>query len=74
MVAEKQIAPHVILWEKDEREDGTFSRSDFVFDAEGNTYKCPPGKLLKQFWGRFQAHKSGITKDGQRLYRARFTG
>jgi hypothetical protein len=35
MVEEKKIAPHVPVWDKGERADGTFSRSDFVFDAWG---------------------------------------
>ena len=31
MVEEKNIAPHVPVWDKSERTDGTFSRSDFIF-------------------------------------------
>ena len=30
MVEEKGIEPHVPVWEKGERDDGTFSRSDFA--------------------------------------------
>ncbi len=30
MINERAIEPHVPLWEKGERGDGTFSRSDFV--------------------------------------------
>jgi hypothetical protein len=41
MVEEKAIEPHVPLWDKGERDDGTFSRSDFVFDADSNTFTCP---------------------------------
>jgi hypothetical protein len=41
MVEEKNIAPHVPVWDKGERTDGTFSRSDFIFDAVSNTYTCP---------------------------------
>ena len=29
-----------------ERDNGTFSRSDFKFDKERNVYVCPAGKLL----------------------------
>ena len=70
MVDEKKIAPHVPVWDKGEREDGTFSRSDFVFDTEAGAYTCPAGKTLKQFRRRFQTHRTGVTKAGQRLYRA----
>lgn len=34
------------MWEKSIRDDGTFSRTDFCFDAQGNTYECPGGKKL----------------------------
>jgi hypothetical protein len=46
-VDEKGIAPHVPVWDKSEHHDGTFSRSDFVFDSENNCYVCPAGKYLK---------------------------
>jgi hypothetical protein len=28
----RQIAPHIPVWDKSARSDGTFSRADFVFD------------------------------------------
>ena len=28
----RQIAPHIPVWDKSVRSDGTFSRADFVFD------------------------------------------
>jgi hypothetical protein len=30
------ITPHIPVWDNSEREDGTFSRSDFTFDEERN--------------------------------------
>lgn len=50
MVNEKRIEPHVPVWDKTERTDGTFGRSAFTFDAENNRYICPAGKLLKPTW------------------------
>lgn len=47
LVDEKRIAPHVPVWDKTEHHDGTFSRTDFSFDAENNWYVCPAGKYLK---------------------------
>jgi len=41
------ITPHIPVWDKSDREDGTFSRSDFRFDRDRNVYVCPAGKLLK---------------------------
>jgi transposase len=50
LVDEKQIEPHVPVWDRSERKDGTFNRSDFMFDAEHNRYSCPAGKFLKSAW------------------------
>lgn len=47
LVNDKKIAPHVPLWDKSERNDGTFGRSSFTFDEEGNYYVCPDGMLLR---------------------------
>jgi transposase len=41
------ITPQIPVWDKSNREDGTFSRSDFRFDPERNVYVCPADKLLK---------------------------
>jgi hypothetical protein len=41
------VTPHIPVWDKSTREDGTFSRSDFKFDKDRNVYNCPTGKLLK---------------------------
>jgi transposase len=70
MVEEKAIEPHVPLWEKGERDDGTFARSDFVFDTASNTFTCPGGKSLQQYRRNFEHERSGITKANTRIYRA----
>ena len=49
MIEEKAIEPHVPLWEKGERNDATFGRSQFVFDAASNTFTCPGGTRLQQY-------------------------
>jgi hypothetical protein len=71
MVTEKQIEPHVPVWDKGERDDGTFSRSDFTYDAQANAYTCPSGKTLGQFNRNYATPRSGADKDGFRKYRAR---
>lgn len=58
------------MFDKSNRTDGTFSRSDFVFDREENRYTCPQGKFLVLFRRSFAIPRSGITKDGTRLYRS----
>ena len=70
MIEEKAIEAHVPLWEKGERDDGTFSRSDFVFDAASNTMTCPGGKCLQQYRYQGNFERSGITKANTRIYRA----
>ena len=64
LVDEKQIAPHIPVWDRSEPDDGTFGRSVFAFDAENNRYICPAGKLLKPAW------RSRVKKNPFR-YRAR---
>jgi transposase len=61
-LVDRQIAPHIPVWDKSARTDGTLSRADFVFDRERNVYVCPGGKLL---------HTTGTIIDGGTLrYRA----
>ena len=62
MVNEKAIEPHVPIFEKGERTDGTFSRSDFDFDEEADHYTCPNGKQLVRYRRQFKQPRSGITK------------
>jgi len=70
MVNEKAIEPHVPVWEKGERSDGTFSRSDFVFDAELNRYTCPNGKHLLRYRKSGNEHRIRVGKDGMINYHA----
>jgi hypothetical protein len=46
LVNDKQIAPHIPVWDRSKREDGTFSREDFTFDKSRNVYICPAFKTL----------------------------
>ena len=46
LVDEQKIEPHVPVIDKSERQDGTFSRADFSYDPEADTYTCPEGKIL----------------------------
>ena len=46
LVNEQAIAPHVPVIDKSQREDGTFSRDDFIYDEERDIYTCPAGKTM----------------------------
>jgi hypothetical protein len=60
----------VALWDKSERSDGTFSLSDFTFNADTNSYTCPAGKLLLQYRRHFTNQRTGIVYGNRRQYRA----
>jgi len=62
LVKEKRITPHIPVWEKSKREDGIFSRADFIWDKRHGHYICPNGRTLRT---------SGTVHDGRTLlYRA----
>ena len=57
-----RIAPHIPVRDASERDDGTFSRTDFRWDRRRGVYICPSGKVL---------HTTGTVHDGNTLrYRA----
>jgi len=53
------IDPHIPVWDRSERIDGTLSRADFTYDAERDHYICPQGKPLTS---------TGRVHDGRTLY------
>jgi transposase len=56
------IAPHIPVRDASERDDGTFSRSDFRWDGRRGVYICPNNKVM---------HTTGTVYDGTLLrYRA----
>jgi transposase len=46
-LVERKVDPHIPVWDKGKRNDGTFSRADFIYDKERDLYICPGAKLLK---------------------------
>src|ERR1700752_3331854 len=52
------IAPHIPVRDASERDDGTFSRSDFRWDRRRGVYICPNDKVL---------HSTGTVYDGTLL-------
>jgi hypothetical protein len=46
LVYEHGIEPHVTVFDKSARKDGTFSREDFTYDHERDVYVCPGGEML----------------------------
>ena len=48
LVDDKGIEPHVPVWDKTQRTDGTLSSSDFVWDEQADEYRCPQGEPLRK--------------------------
>jgi transposase len=46
LVNERAIEPHIPVFDKSGRADGTFSREDFAYDQQSDVYICPAGKVL----------------------------
>ncbi len=62
LVNDKRITPHIPVWDRSEREDSTYSRSDFKWHKRRGLYVCPNGKVLRT---------RGTIHDGKTLlYRA----
>jgi transposase len=68
MVNDKAIEPHVPVWDKTQRTDGTLSSSDFRWDEQANEYRCPLGKALRSEWRPFKRPRTHITKDDRIIY------
>jgi IS5 family transposase len=63
LVHERGIEPHIPVFDKSARTDGTFERADFTYDQKGDVYLCPAGKML--------TCKGTLVNDGATLlYRA----
>lgn len=55
-LVDRKITPHIPVWDKSARPDGTFSRADFVFNRERNVYFCPGGAELTSTGNIDQGH------------------
>ena len=70
LVEDKGIEPHIPVFDKSARSDGTLARSDFTYDAEDDSYLCPGGKRLKPSNRNFKAPRPLANADGFIRYRA----
>ncbi|MHC2298021.1 hypothetical protein ACVJBD_002227 [Rhizobium mongolense] len=62
LVHEQGIKPHIPVFDKSGRTDGTFSRKDFTWDRQNDVYRCPADKVLTT--------SGTIVNDNQLPYRA----
>ena len=70
MVEEKNIEPHVPVWDKTERKDDSFSSNDFRWHPEDDEYRCPADKPLRNGWRTFSQRRSKVTKANTIIYRS----
>ncbi len=48
LVHERDIEPHIPVFDKSARADGAFARADFAYDIRQDRYTCPAGKVLQR--------------------------
>lgn len=72
LVEEKNIEPHIPVFDKPARKDGTFERDNFTYDEGNDRYICPAGKDLKRYRvaGRRARATGNVPEDGTYRYRA----
>jgi transposase len=71
MVDEKHIEPHVPVWERYQRTDGSLSSDAFQWDEERDEYRCPQGYALRSEWRPFATARTHVTKADTIIYRSR---
>jgi len=71
MVEEKAIEPHIPVFDKTERKDGTFERDAFQWNEAADEYRCPAGKPMRRELRAYKKPRTHITKANTIIYRAR---
>ena len=57
LVNQQKVAPYIPVIDKSQRDDGTFSREEFIFDKDRNIYICPANKALTTTGRLYADHK-----------------
>jgi transposase len=70
LVYEHGIEPHIPVFDKSRRDDGTFERAAFTYDHQADVYLCPAGKQLKLRQKVYRTSPSLVDEDGMMRYRA----
>jgi transposase len=70
LVHEQGIQPHIPVFDKSQRTDGTFSRDAFTYDHKRDCYICPAGKELRKRQKIYREPRPLVDEDGMMRYRA----
>lgn len=61
---DRQITPHIPVFDKTDCTDGIFLNTAFSFDTEADEYTCPGGDKLKKYWRTMSKPRTGTGADG----------
>lgn len=70
LVHERGIEPHIPVFDKSERRDGTFEKGDFVYDHKRDLYTCPGRKELRSRQITYKRERPPVDENGMIRYRA----
>jgi transposase len=70
VVEQKQIEPHIPVWDKSQGKPGLYGRSDFNWDNVADCYHCPVGHQLQARRRQFKKPRSPVTKANTIIYRS----
>ncbi len=70
LVKDKEIEPHIPVWDKSVNKPDLFSNAAFIWDKDSGCYRCPGGKTLLSRRRNFRNLRTGITKANTIIYRS----
>ncbi len=70
MVNDKDIEPHVPVWEKSTDQPNRFTNADFIWDSDSDCYHGPGGKQLLPRRRNFKNRRTNVTKANTIIYRS----
>ena len=70
LIEEEGILPHIPVFDKSKRKDGSFEKSDFVYNHQKDAYICPIGLPLRPSQRVNNNRKSPVSADNMIRYRA----
>ena len=70
LLHDEGILPHIPVFDKSRRRDGSFEKADFVYNREKDAYICPVGLPLRPAQKVYRKRKSPIGADNMIRYRA----
>lgn len=70
VVEQKQIEPHIPVWDKSHGKPGLFGRAAFTWDSEADCYYYPAGKLMRSRSRSFKKPRSPVTKANTIIFRS----